>query len=81
MVHTVDRCDFIDELEEATKTGGTVTVEMSGGQSFTDTVRAVENSGGEDFATFGAHGRVALSDIRDCRRAQPLETDPAVSPR
>ena len=74
MAHMVDRCDFIDILEEATKTGGEVVVEISGGQNFTDTVRAVETTGGEDFATFRDHGRVALSDIRDCRRAQPRET-------
>ena len=73
MAHIVDRCDIIDILEEATKTGGAVSVEITGGQRFTDRVSAVETREGEDFATFRDHGAVSVSDIRECRRAQPVE--------
>ena len=72
MSHMRDRCDIIDRLEEAAKTGGSVAVQTSGGQSFVDRVRAVETESGEDYARFRDHGRVSVSDIRDCSRATPV---------
>ena len=74
MAHMLDRCDIIDLLEEAARTGGTVSVQTAGGQRFVDWVRDVETTGGEDFATFREHGRVAVSDIRDCARGAPPDS-------
>jgi hypothetical protein len=74
MAHLVDRGDIIDILEEATKTGIALDVQTVAGGRFVDRVRDVSTEGGEDFANFREHGRIAVSEIRDCARTQPLET-------
>jgi hypothetical protein len=74
MGHLIDRCDFIDVLEESVTTGGAVTVELIGGTRFTDRVRDVTTQDGTDYAEFRNHATVAVDDILSCTRAQPLET-------
>ena len=64
-----DRCDILDVLEESVTTGRTVAVELTGGKQFVDLVRDVVTSGGEDFAEFKDHGRMAVNDIRSATRA------------
>jgi Rho-binding antiterminator len=77
MGHQVDRCDFIDILEESAVTGLEVSVQLRGGQHFVDRVRDVVTENGEDWAVFREHARIALHDITDCARAQPLAHGPA----
>jgi hypothetical protein len=65
-----NRCDILDVLEESVTTGRSVAVELTGGTQFVDLVREVITSGGEDFAEFKDHGRLAVTDIRSATRAQ-----------
>jgi hypothetical protein len=37
-------------------------------------VRDVRTEGGVDYATFREHGELAVSEIRDCTRTQPIDT-------
>jgi hypothetical protein len=74
MAHQVDSCDIIDILEEATRTGGALEVRTVGGGRFVDRVREVITEGGQDFANFRDHGRMAVSEIRDAIRTEPVET-------
>jgi transcriptional antiterminator Rof (Rho-off) len=71
MGHRVDRCDFIDVLEESAVTHRAVSVELVDGRRFIDEVKDVVTEDGEDWAVFRAHDRVAVSDISDCLRAEP----------
>jgi hypothetical protein len=64
------RCDILDVLEESVTTGRSVAIELSGGTQFVDLVREVITTGGEDFAEFKDHGRLAVTDIRSATRAQ-----------
>ena len=73
MGHIIDRCDFVDVLEEAVTTRGTVHVELVGGTRFVDHVRDVITEGGQDYAIFKDHATVNVSDILNCTRAQPHE--------
>jgi hypothetical protein len=65
-----NRCDILDVLEESVTTGRTVAVELTGGAHFVDLVRDVVTSGGEDFAEFKQHGRLAVTEISSCTRAE-----------
>jgi hypothetical protein len=76
MGHQVDRCDFIDLLEESAVTGLPVSVRLKNGTHFVDRVRDVITENGEDFAAFREHGRMPVSEIRDCTRAEPLKHGP-----
>jgi Rho-binding antiterminator len=67
----LDRCDFLDVLEEAAVLRRPVVVELREGTVFEDRVRDVVTEQGEDFAVFVDHARVPVSDIADCRRATP----------
>ncbi len=71
MGHRVDRCDFIDMLEESATTHRAVAVELSDGRKFVDQVQDVVTEEGEDYAVFRQHDRVAVGDISDCARATP----------
>ena len=73
MGHKVDRCDFIDVLEESVTTGKNVAVSLRGGQHFIDRVRDVVTQDGEDWAIFRDHAWVSVSDIEECIRAQPRD--------
>jgi transcriptional antiterminator Rof (Rho-off) len=71
MGHQIDRCDFLDVLEEAAVLHRPVLVELREGTVFEDRVRDVVTELGEDFAIFVDHARVPVSDIAHCRRASP----------
>jgi hypothetical protein len=84
MAHRVGRCDFRDVLEESATIGTPVAVELIEDKRYVDVVTDVTTRDGEDFATFREHGEVAVSLIRDARRAVPVETGyerPTSSPR
>jgi hypothetical protein len=57
------RCDFIDVLEDAVLRRQPFIVQLRAGQGFTDQVMDVVTEGGDDFAVFRAHPRVAVGDI------------------
>jgi hypothetical protein len=71
MGYPLDRCDFLDVLEEAAVLHRPVEVELRAGTIFKDRVRDVVTEGGEDFALFEEHARIPLSEIADCHRAPP----------
>ncbi len=73
MSHNVERCDFIDMLEESAKMHRPVAVTLRGDTRFADDVRDVVTEEGEDFALFRDHGRVAVSDILDCVWTAPRD--------
>ena len=73
MSHQVERCDFIDMLEESAKTHRQVAVTLRGETHFSDDVRDVVTEEGEDYALFRDHGRVAVTDILDCVWTAPRE--------
>jgi hypothetical protein len=66
MSHQVERCDFIDMLEESAKMHRPLAVTLRGAARFADSVRDVVTEDGEDYALFRDHGRVAVSEILDC---------------
>jgi hypothetical protein len=73
MSHQVERCDFIDMLEESAKTHRPVVVTLRGETHFSEDVRDVVTEDGEDYALFRDHGRVAVTDILDCVWPGPRE--------
>jgi Rho-binding antiterminator len=73
MSHNVERCDFIDMLEESAKLHRPVAVTLRGDTRFSDDVRDVVTEEGEDYALFREHGRVPVSDILDCVWTGPRE--------
>jgi hypothetical protein len=77
MSHQVDRCDFIDILEESAVTGLSVSVRLKNGHHFVDRVRDVVTKDGVDSAIFHDHGQIPVDEIRDCTRAEPLKHGPA----
>ena len=76
MSHQIDRCDFIDMLEESAVTGLAVSVRLKSGEHFVDRVRDVVTKDGVDWAAFREHGQIDVNDIRDCVRAEPLKHGP-----
>lgn len=78
MSHKVERCDFIDMLEESAKMHRTIAVKLRGDTRFADSVRDVVTEAGEDYVLFRDHGRVAVSDILDCvwTAPRPATYDP-----
>lgn len=77
MSHQVERCDFIDMLEESAKFHRTIAVTLKANSRFSDKVRDVVTEDGTDYAIFHDHGRVPLSDILDCawKEALPASYD------
>jgi Rho-binding antiterminator len=73
MSHLVERCDFIDMLEESAKMHRTLAVTLRGDTRFSDDVRDVVTEAGEDYALFRDHGRVAVSEILDCVWTAPRD--------
>jgi Rho-binding antiterminator len=73
MSHQVERCDFIDMLEESAKMHRTLAVTLRGDTHFADSVRDIVTESGEDFAIFRDHGRVPVSQILDCVWTSPRE--------
>jgi hypothetical protein len=71
MSHQVERCDFIDMLEEAVKLHRPVAITLTGQTRFSDYVRDVVTEDGEDYAEFHDHLRVALTDILECAWTGP----------
>jgi len=71
------RCDFLDVLEEAVKFKKPVTVELQGGESFTDSVQDVVTESGEDFAEFEQRGRVPVSQISRCEPSPRIHNTPS----
>jgi hypothetical protein len=74
MGHVMERCDFLDVLEEAAVLGNEVLVDLRNGGQFMDSVREVITEAGEDFAIFENHGRMPLRTIALCRRAHARES-------
>ena len=66
MSHLVERCDFIDMLEESAKMHRPIAVTLRGDTHFSDDVRDVVTEEGGDYVVFRAHGRVPVSEILDC---------------
>jgi Rho-binding antiterminator len=73
MSHQVERCDFVDMLEESAKMRRPLAVTLRGATHFADLVRDVVTEAGEDYAVFRDHGRVAVSEILDCVWTAPRE--------
>jgi Rho-binding antiterminator len=73
MSHQVERCDFIDMLEESAKMHRPLAVTLRGETRFSDDVRDVITEEGEDYALFRSHGRVPVSDILDCAWTSPRD--------
>jgi hypothetical protein len=73
MSHNVERCDFIDMLEESAKLHRPLVVTLRGDRHFSDDVRDVVTEDGEDWVEFRDHGRVAVSQILDCVWTSPRE--------
>jgi Rho-binding antiterminator len=66
----VGRCSLIDVLEEAVLVARPVAVRLRSGETFLDTVADVVTEGGDDFAVFRSHGRVAVGQIEALTRAE-----------
>ena len=60
----MDKCDFIDVLEEAVIRHSRVRVATRGDRLFIDRVFDVTTEGGVDFAVFAESGRIPLKDLR-----------------
>lgn len=73
MAHNVERCDFIDMLEESARLHRPIAVTLKGDLRFAEAVRDVVTEEGEDYAVFRDHGRVRLSEILDCVWTAPRE--------
>jgi Rho-binding antiterminator len=73
MGHLVERCDFIDMLEEAAKMHRPIAVTLRGDTHFSDDVRDVVTENGQDFVLFRDHGRVPVTEILDCVWTAPRE--------
>jgi transcriptional antiterminator Rof (Rho-off) len=75
--HLIERCDFIDMLEESARLHRPLIVELKDGRTFTDEARDVvtESSGAEwaEWAVFRFHDRLSLDEISTCRAAAPVE--------
>jgi hypothetical protein len=71
MSHQVERCDFIDMLEESAKLHRPVSVSVRGDTHFADSVRDVVTEDGDDYAFFRDHGRIPVSQILDCAWTGP----------
>jgi hypothetical protein len=69
MGHVMDRCDYLDVLEESVTLKRPIQVELKGGKRFVDAVKELVTAGGEDWAVFRDHDRVAVSEISFCGRA------------
>jgi len=74
MGHQIEKCDFIDMLEESAKMHRPIAVTLKSNTRFSDTVRDVVTEDGSDFAIFKDHGRFPLSDILYCAWKEPLPT-------
>jgi len=72
MGHQIEKCDFIDMLEESAKLHRQIAVTLKANTRFSDVVRDVVTVDGADYAIFRDHGRVVLSDILDCAWKEPL---------
>jgi hypothetical protein len=66
MSHLVERCDFIDMLEESARMHRPVSVTLRGDKRYQDVVRDVVTENGEDFVEFQEHGRLSVHEILDC---------------
>jgi len=74
MSHNVERCDFIDMLEESARMFiRTLAVTLRATRLFRSRPH-VSPEQGEDFAVFRDHGRVPVSDILDCVWTAPRES-------
>jgi hypothetical protein len=73
MSHQVERCDFIDMLEESAKLHRPIAVTLRGGMRFSEAVRDVVTEGGDEYAVFHDHGRIPVSQILDCVWTSPRE--------
>ncbi len=60
-------------LEEAITANSTVAVELRSERRFVDFVRDLVTRDDEDWAIFASHEAVAVTDIRSCSRAEPVE--------
>jgi hypothetical protein len=71
MSHNVERCDFIDMLEESARMHRPVAVTLRGDVRFSEPVRDVVTEAGADYALFRYHGRVPVTEILDCVWTEP----------
>ena len=73
MSHLVERCDFIDMLEESAKMHRPVAVTLRGDVRFSDDVRDVVTEQSGDYVLFRDHGRVPVSEIIECVWTAPRD--------
>jgi transcriptional antiterminator Rof (Rho-off) len=72
--HLIERCDFIDMLEESARLHRPLVVELKDGRSFTDEARdVITEASGNEWAVFRFHDRLSLDEISSCRAAAPVE--------
>jgi transcriptional antiterminator Rof (Rho-off) len=72
--HLIERCDFIDMLEESVRLHRPLVVELKDGRSFTDEARdVITEASGQEWAVFRFHDRLSLDEISSCRPAAPVE--------
>jgi hypothetical protein len=64
--HLVERCDFIDMLEESARMHRPVAVTLRGDKKFEDLVLDVVTEGGRELVQFRDHGQLAIHEILDC---------------
>lgn len=60
-------------LEEAITSKAALAVELRSDRHFVDVVRDLVTRDDEDWAIFASHEAVAVTDIRSCSRAEPVE--------
>ena len=74
MGHLIERCDFIDMLEESARLHRPVIVELKDGRTFTDQARdVITEASGDEWVVFRLHDRLSLDAISSCRAAAPTE--------
>ncbi len=73
MSHIVERCDFLDVLEESARLHRQVQVQLKDGRRFVDQARDVVTADDGEWAIFRSHDRVLVDDIAFCGPAEPPE--------
>jgi Rho-binding antiterminator len=75
-IDDVDRCDFIDVLEEAVVRKRPVAIALRDGESFIEEVVDVVTENHQDFAVFRSGRRINVDAIAAATRAEPQRTPP-----
>jgi hypothetical protein len=72
MARRPDRSDIIDLVQEAVALGTPISVMLRHGRQFVDHARDVIRGAEEDWVVFESEGRVAVTDIAECVRANAV---------